>query len=188
MNADLEALPKIDLDRVASQLADVTILPVAVEDHIELRATAKFAIRNFDAGEYEVFVGLTEALLRLEHPAFDAREEYEAKIDKAKFSESLNKKAATDASAEGEASFGCSRRSLPFVPAFPPPQFLPVPQRYRRRFPPLLRHAVPNGRRGDPRDLRQDQRRDPLLACRPGAILGRKDGVNCAAAANPVSS
>ena len=106
MSANLKNLPTADLDKVAAQLAEIKITPVAVEDHIELRATAKFAIKNFDAGEYEVYVGLTEALLRLEHPAFDATDEYEAKIEKERFSESLKKNAASDGSAEGEVSFG----------------------------------------------------------------------------------
>jgi hypothetical protein len=94
-----------DLDEVAAQLGEVKLFPVAKDDHLDLRAIAKFAIRKFNAGDFTVHVGLREALLRLEHPAFEASEPYEESLGAHNFEESTEKGTKTSTSGEVGASF-----------------------------------------------------------------------------------
>ena len=73
---------KVDLEKVAAQLAKIEILPITADDHLVLRGTAKFATRSFSVGEYTVSVGIKQAALRLDHPSFDMENAYEATLKK----------------------------------------------------------------------------------------------------------
>jgi hypothetical protein len=97
---------RANLDKIATQLGEVKLLPVARDDHLELRATARFAVRKFEEGDYIVHVGLREALLRLEHPSFESGEPYEESLNAQSFEESSHKETKTSASGEIEASLG----------------------------------------------------------------------------------
>ena len=78
---------KVDLERIAAQLAKVHITPVAGTDHHALRATATFTTRSFVAGNYKVSVGVRQALLHLEHPGYDIEHAYQATLAKETWSE-----------------------------------------------------------------------------------------------------
>ncbi len=95
-----------DVTKLAGQLGEVRLLPVAHEGHLMLEATVKFGVQHFEAGEFVVWVGLKEALLRLSHPAFDASEPYQANVKPEVFHESFVKKTDVEASVNAEAGFG----------------------------------------------------------------------------------
>jgi hypothetical protein len=74
---------KDDLEKIATQLAAIKILPVTEDDRISVRVTtATFATKTFTAGKYQVAVGVNQALLRLDHPGFDRERAYQATLDK----------------------------------------------------------------------------------------------------------
>jgi hypothetical protein len=87
-------------------LAQVNILPVAKEDTIELRAKATFTTRSFDAGKYRVAVGLTHAVLYLDHPSFDREHAYQATLPKERWSESWKARQGTHLAGEVNLSIG----------------------------------------------------------------------------------
>jgi hypothetical protein len=93
-----------DLEKVAAQLAKVRILPLAEGDHIALTGVATFHTPSFEAGEYKVSIGLTHALLQLEHPSFERQNAYQATLAKETWSESWKSNRATKLA--GEASIG----------------------------------------------------------------------------------
>lgn len=64
------------------QLAKIHVLPVADGGHITLRATAQFTTRSFTAGEYQVSIGLNQALLHLDHPSYEREQGYQATLSK----------------------------------------------------------------------------------------------------------
>ncbi len=94
-----------NVTKLAGQLGEVRLLPVPQEAHLMLETTVKFGVPHFDAGEYTVWVGLKEALLRLSHPAFDASEPYQSNIKPEVFHESFNKRTDAGASANAEGGF-----------------------------------------------------------------------------------
>lgn len=77
-----------NLEIIAGQLAKVHVLPLVDGDHITLRATAQFTTRSFTAGEYEVFVGVDQALLHLDHPSYEREHPYQATLPKNTWSQS----------------------------------------------------------------------------------------------------
>jgi hypothetical protein len=76
-----------DLEKVAGQLAKIHVLPVVDGDQITLRAAAHFTTRSFTAGEYQVSVGLNQALLHLEHPSYELEHKYHARLPKSAWSQ-----------------------------------------------------------------------------------------------------
>jgi hypothetical protein len=66
----------------------VQLTPIAEDGFISVRAVVKFATRSFTAGKYQVSVGLTHALLQLEHPSFEMENAYQATLAKETWSES----------------------------------------------------------------------------------------------------
>lgn len=84
-----------DVEKVASQLAKVNLIPLAGDGIITIRARATFTTRSFDAGKYRVSVGLTHALLQLDHPSFEVDNAYQATLDKKTWSESWIKEKAS---------------------------------------------------------------------------------------------
>lgn len=80
---------KDDLEKIATQLAAIKILPVAEDDHISVRVTAAtFATKTFTARKYQVAVGIDQALLRLDHPGFERERPYQSTLDKNVWSQS----------------------------------------------------------------------------------------------------
>jgi hypothetical protein len=98
---------KNDLEKIATQMASIKVLPVAEDDHISVRVTtASFAPRKFSAGKYQVAVGINQALLRLDHPGFERESAYQASLDKKAWSESWNKRISSNMGGGVKANFG----------------------------------------------------------------------------------
>ena len=95
-----------DIEKVAAQLGKVQIFPIAEDDFVTVRAVAKFTTRSFTAGKYKVSVGLTHALLQLEHPSFEMENAYQATLAKETWSESLTKRRASQTEGKIKVSFG----------------------------------------------------------------------------------
>lgn len=95
---------KKNLGAIASQIAGVRLLARAQDNDIALCATVTFASRTFESGEYRVSIGLTHAILELEHPGFDRSDEFQATLDKELWSESW--KTQVESSASGNISGG----------------------------------------------------------------------------------
>lgn len=95
-----------DLEKIAAQLARVKITPVAGQDGIALKATATFTTKSFDAGKYKVAVGLTHAVLQLDHPSFDREHAYQATLAKDRWSESWKSRQGTKLAGEVKAGIG----------------------------------------------------------------------------------
>jgi hypothetical protein len=79
---------KVDLEKIASQLASIRILIVPGDQRHLLRAAAKFDTRSFDAGAYRVSIGLKQAILHLDLPSYDIENAYQATLPKETWSES----------------------------------------------------------------------------------------------------
>jgi hypothetical protein len=79
---------KVDLEKIAAQLASIHILIVPGPENHSIRATAKFATRSFEAGAYRVSVGLKQAILQLDLPSYDIENAYQATLPKETWSES----------------------------------------------------------------------------------------------------
>ena len=98
---------KDDLEKIATQLAAIKILPVTEDDHISVRVTAAtFATKTFTAGKYQVAIGVNQALLRLDHPGFDRERAYQATLDKTIWSESSINRTSSDAGGGIKANIG----------------------------------------------------------------------------------
>jgi hypothetical protein len=78
---------KVDLEKLATQLASIHILIVPGNDRHLVRANAKFTTRSFDAGAYRVSVGLKQAILHLDLPSYDIDNAYQATLPKETWSE-----------------------------------------------------------------------------------------------------
>jgi hypothetical protein len=94
---------KADLEKIAASLAKIHITPAPNGDHLVLRAAATFTTRSFDAGDYKVSVGVCQAFLRLESPAYDTTQAYQATLSKEAWSERW--KSANSSQLGGEAKF-----------------------------------------------------------------------------------
>jgi len=95
-----------DIEKVAAQLGKVQITPIAEDNFITVRAAAKFTTRSFIAGKYKVSVGLTHALLQLEHPSFEMEHAYQATLAKETWSESWTNRRASHLDGKVKAKFG----------------------------------------------------------------------------------
>jgi len=94
---------RAELERVAQQLAKVKLTAIAEGDQIFLRAKATFTTRKFKAGNYDVSVGLNQAVLHLHHPSFDSENAYQASLAPETWSETWKKTISSHASLEGHA-------------------------------------------------------------------------------------
>jgi hypothetical protein len=97
---------RVDLEKVASQLAKIEILPITADDHLTLRATAKFTTKSFSAGEYRVSIGLKQAALRLDHPSFEMENAYQATLPKETWSQSWKNRTTSHIGGSVKASIG----------------------------------------------------------------------------------
>ena len=79
---------KVDLEKIANQLASIHILIVPGTERHFIRANAKFSTRSFDAGAYRVSIGLKQALLHLHIPSYDIDNAYQATLPKETWTES----------------------------------------------------------------------------------------------------
>ena len=87
-----------NLQKVAAQIATIKILPVAMDEKVIVRATATFATRSFTMGEYQVGIGIQQALLHLDHPSFDRSSAYQATLPKDTWSENSTEQSKSEAS------------------------------------------------------------------------------------------
>ncbi len=97
---------KVNLDRLAGQLAKVRLLARAEERRIALSATATFASRSCEIGEYRVSIGFRSAFLRLDHPSFTLEQSYRATLAPDVFSESWKERHSKEAGAGGKLGIG----------------------------------------------------------------------------------
>lgn len=95
-----------DVEKVAAQLGKVQLTPIAEGGFISVRAVVKFTTRSFTAGKYKVSVGLTHALLQLEHPSFEMENAYQATLAKDTWSESWTKRRASRMEGKVKATLG----------------------------------------------------------------------------------
>jgi len=79
---------------------------LAGTDGITLKATAEFTTKSFDLGKYSVAVGLTHAVLQLDHPSFDRERPYQASLAKESWSESWKARQGTALEGEVKAGIG----------------------------------------------------------------------------------
>jgi hypothetical protein len=86
----------------------VKILPIARDGSITLKATATFTTKSFDLGKYRVSVGLTHALLHLDHPSFDRESDYQATLDQKQWSQNSKSRESTSLSGGIKARIGAS--------------------------------------------------------------------------------
>lgn len=97
MALQVKSKERKDLENVVSRLAKVKLLARAIENHVALSALATFGTATFESGEYNVSVGITQAILRIDHPSYDRSEEYSAVLakefwtEKSKISEKSSK-------------------------------------------------------------------------------------------------
>ena len=108
MAASAKKSEKADLEKIASQLAKIEILPVTADDHLNLRATARFTTKSFLAGEYTVSIGIKQAALRLDHPSFEMESAYQATLPKETWSQSWKNLATSHAGGSVKAKIGVS--------------------------------------------------------------------------------
>ena len=87
-----------NLQKVAAQIATIKIVPVAMDEKVAVRATATFATRLFTMGEYQVGIGIQQALLYLDHPSFDRSSAYQATLPKDTWSENWSEHSKSEAS------------------------------------------------------------------------------------------
>ncbi|SRR6266568_637982 len=101
-------LESTNLDLVAKQIGECSLLTIPKSDHIVLRIAAKFAVKAFKTNQYSVSVGLTQAILRLSHPSYDSVSAYQATVDKSFWAETWKsqKKRHTEVSGSVEAKTG----------------------------------------------------------------------------------
>jgi len=78
MVASTKKRERVDLEKIAAQLASVKLLAIAGEHELILRASARFAARSFIAGEYRVSVGVRQVILYLDCSSFDVTNAYQA--------------------------------------------------------------------------------------------------------------
>ncbi|HEX8166049.1 MAG TPA: hypothetical protein VF601_09710 [Beijerinckiaceae bacterium] len=97
---------KQDLEKIASQLARVTIRAIPGEEEIALKATATFTTKSYMAGSYKVSVGLSQALLHLDHPGFEAGEGYQATLSKETWSQTWKKADSSNLGGAAEVKIG----------------------------------------------------------------------------------
>lgn len=88
------------------------IVPIAGEDGIALKATATFTTKSADLGKYKVAIGLTHAVLHLDHPSFDRESAYQATLAKGRWSESWKAHQGTHLHGEVKASIGAKIAGL----------------------------------------------------------------------------
>jgi hypothetical protein len=98
--------PKIDLEKIAAQLASVRILAVAGEERLVLRATVKFTTKSFDAGQYRVSVGVKQSILNIDHPSYEIDRAYQATLPKETWSESWKESRSSHISGEAKVHLG----------------------------------------------------------------------------------
>lgn len=103
---------KVDLEKIAAQLASIKLLALAEENQLTLRAIAKFTTRSFAAGKYKVSVGIRQALFHLDHPSFEVENAYQATLPKETWSQSWNRLNATHAEGKAKLNFGAKVLSL----------------------------------------------------------------------------
>ncbi len=73
---------------------------------IALKATAIFTTKSFDLGKYSVAIGLTHAILQLDHPSFDRDYAYQATLAKERWSESWKARQGSRLAGEVKLSIG----------------------------------------------------------------------------------
>jgi hypothetical protein len=105
---------KVDLEKIATQLATIRVLIVPGNEHHLLRATAKFDTRSFEAGAYRVSVGLRQAILHLDAPSYYIENAYQATLPKETWSESWKN---LDSSSVGGAAQGKLGIKIPVLSA-----------------------------------------------------------------------
>lgn len=93
----------VDLGKIATQLAKVKVIAVAEDDSIALTGTAIFDFKTFEFGNYRVSIGITQALLHLDHPSFEVESKYEAALEKDAWSQVT--KSSGSKSLSGSAKF-----------------------------------------------------------------------------------
>jgi hypothetical protein len=97
---------KVDLEKIASQLASVKLLAIAGDEELILRATARFTTKSFVAGKYSVSVGIKQALLHLDHPSFERENPYQATLAKEIWAQISKNLKASHAAGNVEGSIG----------------------------------------------------------------------------------
>jgi hypothetical protein len=103
---------KVDLEKIATQLASVYILIVAGSERHIVRATVKFATRTFDAGTYRMSVGLKQAILNLDAPSYEIENAYQATLPKETWSENWKNSASSSVGGGFKAKIGAKIAGL----------------------------------------------------------------------------
>jgi hypothetical protein len=106
MVAATKKTERIDLEKIALQLARVKISAIAGEEQLTIRANAIFTTRTFSAGKYKVAVGIRQALLHLDHPSFELENAYQATLAKETWSQRWKNLRESHATGSMRARFG----------------------------------------------------------------------------------